>query len=241
MKQLKFSLLAVTALFSALVSNAQNVDEIISKNIEAMGGKDKISQVNSVKIESTMQAMGNESPTTTTILNGKGFKTESEMMGSKMVQVVTDKGGWIINPMMGASAPTPMEDAQFKAGADQLFIGGNLFEYAAKGNKVELLGQEKIGDVNAYKIKLTNTDNIETAYYLDPTTYYIIQTVKKVSMMGQDMDLTVSFSDYKKTDAGIVMAYKTEVNYGGQFSLTSEIKTIEINKTIDPAIFEMPK
>ena len=241
MKHLKFSLLALTALFAATVTMAQTVDDILAKHTEAMGGADKISQVNSVYIESTIQAMGNESPNTTTILNGKGYKTESEMMGSKMVQVYTDKGGWMINPMMGASSPTPMDADMYKAGEDQVYAGGSLIDYAAKGGKAELVGQEKVGSVNAWKIKLTNKDNIETNYYIDPTTYYIVQIVKQVSMMGQSVDLTVTPSDYRKTDAGLVMAYTTGIDYGGQFSMTFTIKKVEINKTIDPSIFEMPK
>ncbi|MEP7320191.1 MAG: hypothetical protein ABI921_15650 [Panacibacter sp.] len=241
MKRLKFSLLAATALFTAIVTNAQTIDEIVAKHTEAMGGADKISQVNSVYIESTMQAMGNESLTTTTILNGKGYKSEAEMMGNKLVQVYTDKGGWAINPMAGASTATPMEDEQYKAGEEQVYIGGALIDYAAKGSKAELLPQEKVGAVDAFKIKLTNKDNVETIYYIDPATYYVIQAVKQVNMMGQSMDLTINFSDYKKIDEGLVVAYTTDINYGGQFSLTSTIKKIEINKTIDPAIFEMPK
>ncbi|HRH47547.1 MAG TPA: hypothetical protein PLP23_02275 [Panacibacter sp.] len=241
MKHLKFSLLAATTLFAVTITKAQTVDDIIAKHTEAMGGADKISQVNSMYIESSIQAMGNESPNTTIILNGKGYKTESEMMGSKMVQVYTDKGGWMINPMMGASAPTPMDADLYKSGEDQLYAAGGLIDYAAKGNKAELLGQEQVASVNAWKIKLTNKDGIETTYYIDPSTYYIIQIVKQVSMMGQNMDLTITPSDYKKTDQGLVVAYSTGIDYGGQFSMTTTIKKIEINKTIDPAIFEMPK
>ncbi len=241
MKHLKFSLLAAATLFATTLTKAQTVDDIIAKHTEAMGGADKISQVSSVYIESSIQAMGNESPNTTIILNGKGYKTESEMMGSKMVQVYTDKGGWMINPMMGASAPTPMDADLYKSGEDQVYAAGGLIDYAAKGNKAELLGQEQVASVNAWKIKLTNKDGIETTYYIDPSTYYIIQIVKQVSMMGQNMDLTITPSDYKKTDQGLVVAYTTGIDYGGQFSMTTTIKKVEINKTIDPAIFEMPK
>ena len=241
MKQFKFSLLAATALFAATVTTAQTVDDIIAKHTEAMGGADKISQVNSMYIESSVQAMGSESPNTTTILNGKGYKSESEMMGSKIVQVYTDKGGWMINPMMGASAATPMDDDMYNSGEEQVYTAGGLNDYMAKGSKAELQGQEKTGDINAWKIKLTNKANIETIYYLDPATYYIIQIVKQINMMGQSMDLTINLSDYRKTDEGILIPYTTDINYGGQFSMTSTIKKVEVNKTIDPAIFEMPK
>ena len=59
--------------------------------------------------------------------------------------------------------------------------------------------------------------------------------------MGQPMELTISFSNFKKTDLGVTIPYTTEINYGGQFVITNNITKIEFNKTIDPAVFEMPK
>src|SRR3978361_297906 len=101
MKKIIFSVFAVTTLLSAARLQAQTADEIVNKYIEAIGGKDKIKQVNSVYLEGSVQVMGNESPTTVTILNGKGYKSESDFNGQKIVQCFTDKGGWSINPMGG--------------------------------------------------------------------------------------------------------------------------------------------
>lgn len=240
MKKLKMKLAIAAALLTSVFANAQTVDEIIAKNIDAMGGKEKLSAVNSVYMEVTMQAMGSESPTTITVLNGKATRTDFEMMGSKMVNVYTDKGGWQINPMAGSSAATPLPDDQYKAGEEQIYVSP-LLDYASKGEKVELIGQEKMGDANTFKIKCTNKDSAETFYYIDATSFYIIGVEKTVSLMGQEMQLIINYSDFRKTDDGIVFPYANETNYGSQFSITSAVKKIEINKPVDPAIFEMPK
>ena len=60
-------------------------------------------------------------------------------------------------------------------------------------------------------------------------------------MQGQDVDITTTYSDYRKTDVGYVMPYEMDLDFGGQFQLSIAIKKAELNKTIDPAIFEMPK
>ena len=86
------------------------VDEIVSKHVEALGGKDAINKVKSVYMESTISMMGADNPSTTTIVDGVGFKSEMEFNGTKIVQTFTDKGGWIINPMTGGTAATPMPD-----------------------------------------------------------------------------------------------------------------------------------
>lgn len=240
MKTMKFCLLTLGALLSMTFANAQTADEIISKYVDAIGGKDKLSQVTSVYMENGTEVMGNEAASKTTILNGKGYKSEADFNGQTVVQVVTDKGGWAINPFAGSSEAAALPDEQYKIVQDQIYIGGPLFNYASHGGKAELLGQEKVGAVNAYKIKYTNKDNAETTYFLDPSTYYIIQAVNKGNAMGQEVTITSNFSNYQKTDFGVFMPYTTDVDLG-QFALKVTTKKVEFNKAVDPAIFQMTK
>ncbi|HET7899403.1 MAG TPA: hypothetical protein VFL47_17070 [Flavisolibacter sp.] len=240
MKQIKYCLLIVCLLTGSVSLLAQSADEIIAKHLEAVGGKEKLTGISSVKMTSTNQVMGNEAPASITILNGKGFRSEAEMMGSKMIQVYTDKGGWMVNPMMGSSDPQPLPEEQAKAGAGQIYVEPFL-DYAAKGSKAEYLGQEKVNSVNAYKIKLTDKNGMVTNYFFDPSTYYTIQATRTAEMMGQQMEVTVSYSDFKKTDYGWVVPQTTEINMGGQFAITSKLKNIEVNAPVDAAIFEMKK
>jgi outer membrane lipoprotein-sorting protein len=237
MKILKYCLLLILTVRGVIPAQAQTVDDIINKHVDAIGGKDKLSQIKSLYAESSVQVMGNEAPSTLTILNGKGYKMESEPNGQKMVQCYTDKGGWMINPFAGGSDAQALPGDLYKANEDQIYVGGPLVNYASKGNKVELQGKEDGG----YKIKVTNKDSAESTFYIDPSTYYITKQVQKGNMMGQEMEITRTYSNYTKTDFGYVMPYTTEISYGGQFSLTSTVKKVEINKDVDPKIFDMPK
>jgi hypothetical protein len=240
MKILKFYLLSIAAIFAIFSAGAQSVDDIISKHINAVGGKDVVSKLNSIHIEATMQVMGNEAPNTVTILNGKGYKSESDFQGQKIVQCVTDKGGWMVNPMAGAADPTAMQADELKNFKEQLYIGGPILNYAADGYKAELDGQEKVGSVNAYKIKLTSPDGIATNYYIDPTTYYLIKAVRHGNAMGQDVEISVTYSDFKKTDFGYTMANTVDTDFGGQFQLSATVKKVDINQPVDPKAFDMP-
>lgn len=227
-------------LFSAVSLQAQTADDIINKHLAAIGGKEKLNGILSVHMENTMEVMGNEAPSSTVILNGKGYRSESEFNGQKMIQVVTDKGGWMVNPMMGSDEPQAMAEEQAKAGQEQMYAVPFL-NYAARGGKAELLGQEKIGAVNAYKVKLTSTDNVATTYFFDPATYYLIQAVRAAEMMGQRIDITTTYSNYKKTDYGWVVPQSMEINMGGQFSLSSKVNKVEVNRPVDVSLFEMKK
>jgi len=241
MKKLKTSLLSIFLLIGINSLHAQTVDEIIDKYVEAAGGKDVIGKINTIYMESNVQMMGNETPATTTILNGKGYKTEMEINGSKFVSCFTDKGGWMINPMMGGTTPQPMPDEQYKMGKSQLDIGGPLYNYKEKGVKVELQGQEKVGDVNAYKLKVSTQDSNEVTYYIDPNTYHIIQASISTVFQGQPVDVTTTFSNFQKTDIGYILPYSIDTNYGGQMDVPITITKVEVNKEIDPSAFDMPK
>jgi hypothetical protein len=240
MKIAKFYLLSMMALFALGSLKAQTADDIISKHITAIGGKDNISKINSIYEETSMQVMGNEAPNNITIVNGKGYKSETDFNGQKIIQCVTDKGGWTINPMAGQADATALPADQYKNFKEQLYVGGPLFDYAAKGFKAELQGQEKVGAFNAYKIKLTSKDSVETTYFIDPTTYYVIKALRHGNAMGQEVEITATYSNYTKTDVGFVMPYSVDTDFGGQFQLSATVKKVEINKPVDPKVFDMP-
>lgn len=222
---------------AATAANGQSADEIIAKHLEATGGKEKLGGITSVKYTNTNLLMGTEAPATVVILNGKGYRAEADMMGSKMVQVFTDKKAWMINPMMGSSTPEPLPEEAVKAGQAQIYVIPFL-DYAAKGEKAEYLGQEKVGDANAYKIKLTDKNGTESTYYFDPSSYYLIQAVRSAEMMGQKLEVTTRYADFKKTDFGWVVPHTAEINMG-QFALTTKTQKVEVNTPVDAAVFEM--
>ncbi|HEY6505696.1 MAG TPA: hypothetical protein VIZ28_17090 [Chitinophagaceae bacterium] len=234
MKKINF-LLLTTALLFATALPAQTVDEIVAKHIEAIGGKEKLSQAKSLYTENSMDIMGNQAPVTEYLVDGKGFKSETDFNGAKIINCYTDKGGWSVNPMAGVTDAQPMPDEMYSAGKSSIYIGGVLADYAAKGNKVELLGKED----NNYKLKVT-TGNSESIYFIDASSYYITKTTAKGEMMGQPTEIVVTFSEHKKTDFGIVLPYTRSVDFG-TFAFSLKVNKVEVNKEIDPKIFELPK
>jgi hypothetical protein len=237
MKNMTRGAILLAALGWAAGLSAQTADEIVAKYLDALGGKDAISQVKSISMESTAQIMGNEAPSTTLILDGVGFKTETDFNGTKIVSCYNAKGGWTVNPMAGAPDPTPMPDDQYNLGKSDIFIGGPLYDYAAKGNEIELAAK----DDKTYTIKVTTKDNVETTYVIDATTYLVKTQKTRGRMQGQDVDITTTFSDYRKTDTGYLLPYSIDVDLGGNMQFSITVKKIELNKTVDPAVFEMPK
>src|SRR6476646_893260 len=238
MKTIGQLLLLITVLFSSVSVYSQTVDEIISKHLDAVGGKEKLSGLTSVSMEGTIEVMGQSGTTKTTILNGKGSRSESEIGGQQVVNVYTDKGGLQINQFAGMTDPQALSDEQYKAGEDQIYVEPFL-DYAARGGKAELVGQEKVGTVNAHKIKYTNKDGAITTYYIDPTSFQVIQVSVVSNNMGQQVEVKSTYSDFQKTDYGLVVPHSIDIDFGGQFTVTSKLQKVDVNQPVDAYIFEM--
>ena len=236
MTRAKIALLTLILVPAFIYTKAQTADEIINKYIDAIGGREKVSQVKSVYIEGDMDIMNNKAPSVTYIVNGKGYKNEVDFNGAKIITAYTDNGGWTLNPMAGQTTPTPVPEDVLKSGRLQLDAAGPLFNYAAKGNKVEFLGKEEGG----YKLKLTTSLNTEILFFIDTASYQVVKTVTNIPANGQQIEMTVENSDFRKTDFGTVMPYTMKLNFPG-LTITNTSNKIVINKEIDKAVFEMPK
>lgn len=179
---MKNFLIIILALFSA-TSFAQNGKEIITKSIELSGGLNNWKLLNTVMISGRVtlgvndeypikiyQARPNLTKTVVTI--GKKETTVEGYDGEK---------GYAMNYAANKLEEYPKYNAE---SFDNDFID---FEY--KGFSAQLLGKEKVGKNECYKVELTKNVN-KTIYFFDANTYQILKEIKK--------DETIIYSDYRK-------------------------------------------
>ncbi|HEX4959004.1 MAG TPA: hypothetical protein VFV46_12555 [Lacibacter sp.] len=228
------------------VTQAQTVDEIINKHVEAMGGKEKLLSMKSIYMEGTSVLQnGTEISQKTWKVDGKLYRQEINSAMFNFAIVVTDKEGWRQNPRNGG-AFEPMTPEAVANMQPQLDCAGGFVDYAAKGHKVELIGKEDVEGTQAYKIKITYKNGQEASLFFDVATYYIIRMSSKGGGMGMgggggrgganaDQERTIEFSDYKKNEDGFVFAYKmTPLGMGGGIFY----EKIEVNKPVDPKAYK---
>ena len=237
---MKIYLLSAILFLGFTKTKAQTADDIINKWTTAMGGREKLAGFNTLYSENEVNIMNNPAASKTFTINGKGYKSEIDLSGQKVIDCYTANGGWSVNPIAGQPTPVNMPEAQVKIGQLQLDPAGPLFNYAAKGSKVELQGKEDLKGSSVYKIKLITATGSEVIYYISDSSYYILKNVIVMKAEDKEIDITSLFSDFRKTMDGYVMPYSTELDLPG-LSLVFTCKKIEINKELDPAIFEMPK
>lgn len=233
----------VVSILIVVISNSafsQTADEIISRYLDAIGGKDKLNNLSSLYIEEKAVLGDRDISLRTTVLNGKGYKSELDLGGGiVLTECFTESGGWSINPITGNNTAATMPVAQYNLGKHQIYIGAPFTKYKELGYNAEVIKNESVGNINTVKIKLTSSENVSSFHYFDLTTGYLIKTVRKDEALGQSVESTISYSDYREYD-GYKFPYKTTINMGGMYEISGLISKVEVNKPLDLSFFAKP-
>lgn len=234
MKKIQIAILCALISFAAVKASAQTVDEIIDKYTDALGGKAKLGTLKTVRMDGNMNIQGTDVAIVNTRLNMVGSRTDISVMGTENYQLVTATKGWVYMPIQGQTAPEEMPDDQFKNSYNLLDVQGILFNYKDKGVLVELAGKESSDGAENYKLKVTNKLGFISNYFIDTKTYRVNKVSAKISVNGEEMDVTTSFSNYKQNADGFWFAYTSsstrgEINYD----------KIETNIAVDEKIFKV--
>ena len=236
----KFILIAICAAMVSTGAFAQTVDEVIEKNIAAMGGKEKLNSLKSAKMEGNMEVQGMQIPITMVMMHKKGIRSDFTLQGMTGSQVVTDKGGWMFMPFQGQQKPEPTPAEEVKASQADLDLAGPLVDYKAKGHQVTLLGEEDMDGTQVFKLKVNTKEGVVITYYVDAETGYIIKSSTKKKIGEKETDSVVLMSNYKKTDGGYVFPYTIEQAAEGAGKLVVNITKLETNVPVDESMFVMP-
>ena len=225
--------LFIFALVLAQFAQAQTVDEVIEKNITAMGGKEKLATLNSYKMEGFMSVQGTDVGIVITRLHNVGSRTDIAVMGRENYQVTTPAKGIVFMPVFGQSEPGPMPEDQLKAWQPLLDLHGNFVNYKEKGTQVELMGKETLDGTECYKLKASFKNGNTTNYFIDTKTYRLYKTTTMLMTNGTEVESFTIHTNYKQTADGYWFAYTT-TNSRGQ----TDYDKIETNIKVDESIFK---
>jgi hypothetical protein len=234
---MKKILLSVSFVFSLVFLstqlNAQTADEIIGKYITAIGGKDKWSQVKSMKVNGYIEVQGIKINFTQQAVHETGVRVDAEFQGQKIIDITTPTMGWSQNPFGGKSTLQPISGEELQQKLDELDIQDEFVDYAKKGSSVEFIGKDEEDGNEFYKIKMVTKNKNETVYFFDVNTFLIYKEEKTVKQQGQEMKMVTKLLDYKTIPFGIKIPHKSEQM--GQVLVTDKF---EINPVIDLNIFK---
>lgn len=231
---MKKTLVVLSALIAvSAYTKAQTADDIINKNIAAMGGLDKLNSIKTLYEEDSNMIQGLKIPIKVWMVNKKCQRVEFSYGGMTGFSILRSDSGWNFVPFQGQTKPEPATADDVKKGQEGLYVTDAFINYKEKGYKVMFEGTDESEGSESWKLKVTISDSISETYYIDPESNYVIMVKNKIIQNGKVVESTETRSDYKKTSDGYI--FPMETNSSGQ----GDIKTyvIKVNEPINDKIF----
>jgi outer membrane lipoprotein-sorting protein len=232
---MKKLVLVLAAIIVASAINAQSLEEIVKKFTEA-NKYDKISALSTIKITAKMSAMGMDIPMELWMKNPNKIKTVTNINGQESITVFDGVKGYSVNPMTGSSAPVELTADQIKQTQNSNMFQNALANYF-KAGKLTLLGEEKVNDKSAFKIKADLDGGNSSNMFIDKATYLLVKSSATVNAGGQTMTVDSYPSDYKDINGLIVPMKTTSSAQGMEFSIVFD--KVEVNVPMEDSIFKV--
>jgi len=232
-------LLAAMAFFS-IAANAQTVDEVIAKNIQAKGGADKLKSVRSLRTTTKFSQGSFRADFRQENKRADKVREEFIIQGLAQVQAYDGKTGWQISPFGGRKDPELLSQDDLKSLVVDADIDGPLMDYKEKGHKAELVGHDSVEGTDCFKIKLSMKNGDVRYYYLDADSFLELKLEIQTTIRGALQENELYYGDYEQVN-GIYYPFAVEQAQKGSASRAQiSVQKIEQNIPLEDAHFSMP-
>jgi hypothetical protein len=217
-------------------------DQVVANYVKARGGRDRLAAVQTLRMTGKMTGGDLQgAPVTIEKKRPNLYRRHLDDLGVDDVQAFDGSRAWEVAPKRDVPKPAlipPGPAGPVRLASD---FDGPLIDSRAKGNTVELVGKEKIGDKEAYKLRVKLKDGSVVLYSIDPASFLLVRIVEAVpGPQGRMRPGAIDYSDYRE-DGGVLWPHREELKvlntrFGQQFVWDK----IEINPKLDEAVFKMP-
>ena len=215
--------------YDAELPEGVNVNSVIEAYFEAIGGKEAIDRIESLKLVYVGTAMGAE------------IKTEEKRTADRYVQTtymndapmmgVVAKGDELYMKQGGNKQPLPesmKKDLQYAMG---IFPEQSVLT----SGKAKLMGTEEVEGSPAYKIEVPG-ETVSATYFYDTETGLKVKEATIINMNGQTQNQEVFLKDYKEVDG--IKFPSIRVGSMGPQQIESTLLEAVINVEVTDADFD---
>ena len=238
---LKIPLAVFLLSLSVCAANAQTVDDIIAKYIQARGGVEKLRSIQTLRSTSSYRT-GRGLRVVYVQENKRPDKVREEdiVQGTAQVEAYDGKTGWEVSPFEGRKDAQLLSEDDLKPLLEDADIDGQLVDYKQKGHKAELIGHDSVEGTDCYKIKLTLNNGTVLYYYLDTDSNLELKVDTQRMIRGALQESEAYFGDYEQVN-GIYFPFAIETAEKGAPSRTAyTVEKVEINVPLNDSLFVVP-
>ncbi len=238
--RIKMSGIALLIFLFVQSAFAITADELISKNIEARGGLEKIRAIQSVKLTGKTRFGSRDLPYVIVMKRPEMLRTEVTLQGMTAIRAYDGKDAWRLNPFRGRIDPEMMSADDVKIMKINADIDGPLVDYKAKGNTVEYMGTEDVDGTEAHKLKVTFKTGDVRYIYLDPDYFLEIRETDVIKIRGAETVEETDLGNYEQVN-GVYFPYSLETGEkDGPKDQAVTIEKAEVNVDVDDSLFHFP-
>ena len=223
---MRYWLVLLLAFFCLNVSaSSQTAEDLVSRNIEAKGGMDKIKATNTRRMTGKLIGGGIVAVAGQENMRPNLVRETFSLQGMTAIQAYDGSTGWQIQPFGGRKDPELMGEDDMRDLLIDSDFDGPLVDYKAKGNTIEYLGHDTVDGDDALRLKVTLKDGDIIYYYLDPDTYLEIRKETQEFIRGSVRESVTDLGSYKPV-GGVMYP----------FSIASGPKTTPLRGRRSPSI-----
>jgi len=232
--------LILVILLAAPLLRAQTVDEVIAKNVQALGGMDKLKAVETIRETGKVQVGGFQAQFVGVNKRANRVREEFIIQNMAQVQAYDGKTAWQVNPFSGRRDAELMSDDDSKELQVAADVDGPLVDYRDKGHKAELVGHDSVEGTDCYKVKLTMKNGDIRIYYIDSDSFMQLKLETQTTIRGTIQENETYYGDYEKVN-GVYYPFAFESGQkGDQNRIRFTVEKVEINVPLDDSLFSVP-
>ncbi len=239
-----FMMLSISAL-SLLCNAAQDnktdakAAQILSKMIEAQGGKKRIQEIKDMVVTGTIEItqMGLEGSLTIYQKEPDKLRTDVEVMGMVITQAYDGKTAWWINPQTGETEE--MSEQQTAEMKRESYGNDSLLNPEKYGIFYTYEGTETIDGMENHVLKQHHEDGFEATLYINGETYLLSKSkAMTIDSTGVEVMVESYQSDYKEID-GTMVAHSLIAYQDGEEYMVTTITDVQYNTGLEDSLFKM--
>jgi hypothetical protein len=212
-------------------------EEILTKYVEAVGGRAAIAKIQTITLKGTREASQNRNwPIEVTTKGADKFRIVVNVpQQTPITQAFSGAQGWVRNPRETRAATTD-ELAAFQ---------GTALTYAPVKIKEPFAplvfnGTTKINERDAYVLRATKPDGTIERYYFDAQSGLLVRQQKLVPTVLVPIPQQIDYEDYRDV-GGVKLPFTIRVSeIDTYFSSTRKFAEIKTNVPVEDAQFQMP-
>jgi photosystem II stability/assembly factor-like uncharacterized protein len=237
---------AVVALGAAASPRGATLEELVARNLEARGGRERLAALRSLHLAGKIAVTFGDPDSAlelawTRLAKRPGMiRTEGSVQGLTAIRAFDGRGGWQVNPFFGRREPDRLSADDAKTLARDADLDGPLAGAKERGDALAYLGTEDVDGTEAHKIQVTRPDGDVEYVYLDPDRFLEIRVETRTRVRGVEVVEERDLGNYERVE-GVLVPFSIEAGpKGAPRNQRITVLRAAANAALDDALFSFP-